>query len=232
MRQILSMWALAALAVMCFAITVFGQIPSVISYQGILVDPSGKPITDSVYSMKLTLYDSTQGGHALWTETQPVNVHGGIFNVKMGIVIPIALPFNVPYWLGVALGSNAEFTPRTLLTTAPYARNSSHADTAAVALTLTGGAGGGGVTSLNGNSGAITIVGSGATTVTTYGDSIVIASSGSGGPTGVQTIQNTDGTISVTNKNGPITTIGVAAKGINTAQLANNAVTTAQLANN
>jgi hypothetical protein len=182
--------------------------------------------------MKLTLYDSAQGGHALWTETRSVNVSGGIFNVDMGAVDPITLSFKSPYWLGVAIGNNPEFSPRTLLTASPYAHNSNHADTATVALSVVGGSGGSGVASLNGKSGAITLLGSGATTVTTYGDSIVIASSGSGGPTGVQTLQNGDATIAVTNKNGPITSVIVAPNGINTAQLANNAVTTAQLAAN
>lgn len=95
---------------------------------------------------------------------------------------------------------------------------------------LTGDGGGdGGVPSVNGITGPVTIRGEGGTVVSTVEDTIVILSASEGG-SGVQSVQNADGTIAVTNPVGPAVTVGVAPLGIGTAQLAANAVTSAKVA--
>src|SRR5215831_15545792 len=76
------------------------QVPDKINYQGRLTDLGGTPITASV-PMVFKLYTVASGGAALYTETQTVSVASGIFNVAIGSVTPLNLPFDVPYFLGV-----------------------------------------------------------------------------------------------------------------------------------
>ena len=62
--------------------------------------------------MTFSLYTVASGGTALWTEPQNVIVSGGIYSVILGSVSTLTpLAFDVPYWLGVRVGSDAEMTP-------------------------------------------------------------------------------------------------------------------------
>ena len=97
-------------------------IPETINYQGYLTDNSGNPINATV-SMTFRIYTVASGGTALWTETQSnVPVNEGIYNVILGSVASLgALPFDVPYFLGVTVGIDSEMTPRQALTSVAYA---------------------------------------------------------------------------------------------------------------
>ena len=64
------------------------------------------------------------------------------------------------------------------------------------------------VKSLNNLRDNVRLVGAGGATVTSVGDSIVIAASGGGG-TGIQGVQNTNNTLDITNPNGPTATINL-----------------------
>ena len=86
-------------------------VPHQLNYQGYLTAAGGSPVSATV-SMALNLYDVSTGGATLYTETQTVPVTNGVFNVTIGSVTPLPLPFDVPYWLGVKVGSDAEMTPR------------------------------------------------------------------------------------------------------------------------
>ncbi|MGQ9854820.1 MAG: hypothetical protein ACUVTG_15645, partial [Candidatus Oleimicrobiaceae bacterium] len=97
------------------------QIPQTVSYQGLLTDASGTPVPDGTYALTFRLYDVPTGGTALWTETQPVEVSSGVMNVTLGAIIPLALPFDRQYWLGIAVGTEPEMMPRVPLTSSPYA---------------------------------------------------------------------------------------------------------------
>jgi hypothetical protein len=90
-----------------------------INYQGKLADSSGNPLTGT-YSITFKLYDSSSGLTPLQTITQPtVQCTSGIFNTN--------LAFSSSYfdgralWLGIAVGSDAEMTPRQELRPVPYA---------------------------------------------------------------------------------------------------------------
>jgi hypothetical protein len=97
------------------------QVPQRIHYQGYLTSASGQPV-NATLSMSFTLYDAASGGTPLWSETQPsVAVTNGSFSVALGSVAPLGLAFDKPYWLGVAVGADAEMTPRQPLAAAPYA---------------------------------------------------------------------------------------------------------------
>jgi hypothetical protein len=96
-------------------------IPYTINYQGYLTNAGGSPVNGTV-SMTFSLYTVASGGTALWTETQNVIVSGGIYGVILGSVSALTpLAFDVPYWLGVRGGSDAEMTPRVQLTSVGYA---------------------------------------------------------------------------------------------------------------
>jgi cysteine-rich repeat protein len=96
------------------------DIPQVISYQGYLTNGSGTPI-NAMVQVTFSLYAAATGGPAVWTEQQTLQVSGGVFNALLGTVTPIALPFNVPYFLGVKVGADAEMTPRPPVTSVPFA---------------------------------------------------------------------------------------------------------------
>ncbi|MBC7186049.1 MAG: hypothetical protein H5U38_03340, partial [Calditrichaeota bacterium] len=110
-----------AVFVMVAAAVGQAQIPQTMSYQGLLTDASGNPVPDGTYALTFRLYDVPTGGTALWTETQPVVVSGGVMNVTLGAIIPLSLPFDRQYWLGIAVGTEPELMPRIQLTSSPYA---------------------------------------------------------------------------------------------------------------
>jgi predicted regulator of Ras-like GTPase activity (Roadblock/LC7/MglB family) len=95
-------------------------VPTTINYQGYLTDTEGTPINTTV-PIVFSLYTGTSGGSALWTETQNVIVAGGVYSVNLGSSVAIPLPFDVQYYLGVKVGTDAEMTPRFSLTSVGYA---------------------------------------------------------------------------------------------------------------
>ncbi len=102
--------------------------PNLINYQGVLTQPNGTVVTGPV-SLQLSLYNVVSGGTPLWQETQTVAIAQGLFNVQLGSVTPLTLPFDAPYFLGVKAGSDPEMQPRQQLTSVPYALRATIADT-------------------------------------------------------------------------------------------------------
>ena len=96
--------------------------PNLINYQGRLVDTNGNPLSGT-YNITFTVYDAATAGTSLWTETQSVTLENGIFGVKLGASTP--LTSNVysadTRYLGVAVGSDPEMTPRAQLVSVPFA---------------------------------------------------------------------------------------------------------------
>ena len=98
----------------------WGQIPQMMSYQGVVTDASGVAIDGDV-DLTFMLWDAAAEGTQLWTETQPSTpLNNGIFNVILGSVNAFNIPFDKQYWLGVTVGTDPELTPRILLTSSPY----------------------------------------------------------------------------------------------------------------
>lgn len=86
------------------------------------------------------------------------------------------------------------------------------------------------VRSINAITDEVTIAGAGGAIVTTRNDSIIINAGSGGDVTGIQQIQNTDNSLTITNATGPTTNISVKSLGITTDKLGNRAVTTAKIA--
>jgi hypothetical protein len=107
----------------------FGQVPRKMSYQGMLTTSGGIAVADGSYSFEFTLYDTLNGGIALWTETQAgVSVHQGTFTVILGSVTPISFAFTKTVYLEITTTAGPPgpsypltFSPRSELTSAPYA---------------------------------------------------------------------------------------------------------------
>ena len=218
------------------------QVPRTISYQGLLTDAvSGNAIPDGNHSLTIKLYDVIVGGNHLYSETQVLPVVKGIFNFIIGSVTPLpaTLLFDKQYFLGVSVDVGTELSPRSPLAAVPYAfeaghatdadnakesgsskladiaKEADHAKIADEAKNLASGATGV-VKSVNNQSGVLTFQGSGGTTVTNVGNTITIGSTGGSG-TGIQGVQSTDGSLAVTNPNGPVADLKIQLNSITSA---------------
>ncbi len=95
--------------------------PAIIHYQGSLATAAGAPVNGSV-AMPFRLYAAASGGAAIYSESQPaVTVTNGSFNVQIGAITPLALPFDAPYWLTMAVNADNEMSPRQPLASSAYA---------------------------------------------------------------------------------------------------------------
>jgi hypothetical protein len=116
---------LAVLVMLGVPATVSAAVPQTIAYQGYLTDAAGAPVNGTI-SIVFGLYTAPSGTAApLWTETLgSVQVTNGVYSVLLGNVTPLSLAFDQQYWLGVKVGTDAEMTPRTAMTSAGYALRS------------------------------------------------------------------------------------------------------------
>jgi hypothetical protein len=149
------------------------QIPRQISYQGMIVGAGGQPIADGNHILELRIYDTPTNSGPLHNETQSVVTQGGIFNVIIGLQTPFptSLAFDRAYWLGVSVDGTSEMSPRTALTAAPYALNSSTADVAKGVSPDAVGV----VTSLNEIDGPVRLVSDSTISITQSGNVITLA---------------------------------------------------------
>jgi hypothetical protein len=99
----------------------YAEIPRLINYQGRLTDSQGNPITGTK-AVTFRIYDVESGGSALWSETySSLSFDKGIFNVMLGGVTALNLPFDRQYWLSIQVGGDAEMSPRIRLASVGYA---------------------------------------------------------------------------------------------------------------
>ena len=115
-------WLPALIGIIFITWPAAAEVPSTLSYQGVLADASGVAVADGPYSITFKLYNVVAGGTELWSEVQVVQVSKGIFSAVLGSVQPLTLPFDIPYWLGLSVAGGAELTPRTELTSSAYSQ--------------------------------------------------------------------------------------------------------------
>lgn len=103
----------------------WGQVPQLISYQGVLANNAGQLVSNGNYDITFRIFSSVTGGSALHDETHVgVPVTNGGFSVLIGSVPgdPLLLPFSVPYWLEIQVAPDASpLSPRIQLASSPYA---------------------------------------------------------------------------------------------------------------
>ena len=92
-----------------------------LSIQGTVQNYDGSAVDDGEYDIVFKLYTQESGGTAIWTETQSVDVTGGIYSTLLGSVNPLNVGFTSVYYLGITLPGGPELIPRSRLTSAPYA---------------------------------------------------------------------------------------------------------------
>jgi len=104
-----------------FAVSASHAVPNLISYQGVLNDSNGEPLSSTVI-MTFSIYDASTDGTLLWSEAQSVQVSNGIFNVKLGSVqqLPATVFVQDTLYLGIQVASDPEMTPRQRITAGPY----------------------------------------------------------------------------------------------------------------
>ena len=121
------------------------NVPTLINYQGQLVDASGAPLTNGNYSLTVRVYSSDPGGTLLWGPQTLPNVPfvAGRFNVVLGPydasfrVISTAFS-NATAYLEIQVGANSPIVPRQQILSAPYALKAGAADSATDSAHLAG----------------------------------------------------------------------------------------------
>lgn len=92
-----------------------------LSVQGTIQNFDGSAVDNGSYDVTFKLYSTESGGTAVWSETQSVNVVGGVYSVLLGSSNPLTAAFDQTYYLGITLPGGPELTPRSRLTSSPYA---------------------------------------------------------------------------------------------------------------
>lgn len=114
--------AVGMVAAIGAARTARAQVPRTLAEEGRLVDASGAPIS-GMQQLTFSIYASDTGGTPLWTETQTVQVTRGYFAVNLGLATPIPTTVfdGTVRYVGLAVGTDPEMTPRQTLGSVPYA---------------------------------------------------------------------------------------------------------------
>src|SRR5580658_8420034 len=115
------------------------SVPQIIQFSGQfsgMVKDGAAPVPSGTVSITFTLYEDEQGGAALWSETQNVQVDAqGHYTALLGSASPQGLPMNLfttgqAHWLAVQpLLEGFGEQPRVLLVSAPYALKAGDAET-------------------------------------------------------------------------------------------------------
>ncbi len=126
----LSKWLLIA-ALMALALPAAGQLPHEISYQGVLTDNSGNPIT-GIHQLTFHIYlDSAVAAPLFWTEKHTnVPLDAGLFHVMLGSISAIhdTLFDSGDRWMGITVDTDPEMSPRTKIGSVPWALRAAIAD--------------------------------------------------------------------------------------------------------
>jgi hypothetical protein len=108
-------------------------VPPMIKFGGVLTDANSKPLSGTV-GVTFSMYKESQGGAALWIETQNVTVDkAGHYSVMLGSTNSQGLPSDLfksgeARWLSIQAQGQPE-QPRTVLMSVPYALKAADAET-------------------------------------------------------------------------------------------------------
>jgi hypothetical protein len=110
-------------------------VPRLITFNGVLRDRVGQPLSGTI-GVTFSLYKDQEGGAALWSENQNVQLDAqGQYATLLGGTQPAGMPADLfasgdAHWLGVTPQVSGEGErPRILLVSVPYALKAADADT-------------------------------------------------------------------------------------------------------
>lgn len=107
---------------MLAALPAIAQRSLLVPFQGVLTNQAGVPVPNGSITLHFALYQQMEGGSSVWTESQTVEIANGLFNAYLGSQTPIPPTlFADQLWLGIAVESDPEMVPRSLLGVVPYA---------------------------------------------------------------------------------------------------------------
>lgn len=196
-------------------------IPRLLSFQGVLIQPDGTVYPDGQYLISVKLFATLTDGSAVYSDEISTAVIGGVFNLIIGEQVSLKdVDFTQQLYLEVGLPGTTQlaFSPRTKLTSAPYAMV---AQSSVVAGGLSPDATGA-VLSLNGAAGNVNLSGSGGLVITRNGDDVNIDASGVKGDITVTTL---DSVIRISKPNSSTVRVGVNDTSIATRHLKTTGVT-------
>lgn len=100
-------------------------VPGEVSYQGLLLDDTGTPVTASV-DLGFELFEAATGGTSVWGESHPdVQVVDGVYDVRLGSTTPLTPELVAGGSLYLEISVDGEtLTPRQPLLVVPYALRS------------------------------------------------------------------------------------------------------------
>ena len=112
--------------------TVLNAVPQLVSFQGVLTNPGGQPVSDDTRNMTFRIFDAATGGNLEWDEKQMVTTDGGLFRVLLGDNVPLtaAVFDGTPRFLEVQVETDTPLAPRQRFVSTPYAFHAETADTA------------------------------------------------------------------------------------------------------
>lgn len=111
---------------MIIAAAAGAAVPNMIAYQGRLTTSGGTAVANGNYNVSFRIYDAAVGGTTLWNSGSViVTTTDGLFAINLGAapqtVFPATLFDDTTRYLGITVGGDPELSPRTRLTTVPYA---------------------------------------------------------------------------------------------------------------
>jgi hypothetical protein len=95
-----------------------------VSFQGVLTDDSGNPVSDGAHTVTFSIYDSADSTTPLWQEFQTITTIEGRFSALLGLktnLDPTLFSAELDAHLGVSVDGGPEMYPRFKMSYAPYA---------------------------------------------------------------------------------------------------------------
>ena len=122
---------LAGLATLIVAAAAHAQVPSLMNFQGLLLDANGQPKNGTV-TLVIELFAEASGGNPLWSESHPsVWVTDGVYDVVLGGTTPLTTQVFSSAARYVQITVDGEvLAPRRQLLAVPYALRAAVADSA------------------------------------------------------------------------------------------------------